>query len=210
MQNRRLLLRLLRAHLAGEGRWRESHPDNIRFLESLTARGADADAWLALRPRRYPCAGAAGERVHLWLERDPLHILQMGNYFDTCLSFDDFNAFSTVANACELNKRVVYARDGAGHIVGRKLIGISEAGALVGFRTYTSLTGKAENAILRAAFHHYAAAFASDCGLALADTGTVPMLFAEAWYDDGTAAWGEEGTPPACSGIIRYDAARRQ
>ena len=198
-QNRRLLLRLLRAHLAGETRWREEHPDNIRFLESLTARGADADAWLAARPRRYPCAGAAGGRVHLWLERDPLHVLQMGNYFDTCLSFDAFNAFSTVANACELNKRVVYARDGAGHVVGRKLIGISEAGALVGFRTYTALAGKEENDALRAVFRHYAAAFASDCGLALADAGTVPTLFAEAWYDDGTAAWNEEGAPPGPS-----------
>ena len=106
-QNRRLLLRLLRAHLAGETRWRDDHPDNVRFLAALAARSVDTAAWLAARPRRYPCAGAAGGRVHLWLERDPLHVLQMGNYFDTCLSFDDFNAFSTVANASELNKRVV-------------------------------------------------------------------------------------------------------
>ncbi len=202
-QNRRLLLRLLRAHLAGEPRWRESHPDNVRFLDSLTAQGADVGVWLSARPRRYPCAGAAGGRVRLWLERDPLHVLQMGNYFDTCLSFDDFNAFSTVANACELNKRVIYARDGAGHVVGRKLIGVSGDGALVGFRTYTSLTGKAENASLQAVIRHYAAAFAADCGLPLADTGTVPTLFAEAWYDDGTAAWDGEGTPPARSGILK-------
>lgn len=40
-------------------------------------------------------------------------------------------------------------------------------------------------------FRHYAAAFAAACGLALADAGTVPTLFAEAWYDDGTTAWDE-------------------
>ena len=53
------------------------------------------------------------------LERDPLSILQLGNYFDTCLSFGAFNAFSTVANACELNKRVVYAVDDRGFVLVR-------------------------------------------------------------------------------------------
>ena len=86
--------------------------------------------------------------------------------------------------------------------------GFPRPGALVGFRTYTSLTGKAENAALQAVIRHYAAAFAADCGLPLADAGLVPTLFAEAWYDDGTAAWAEEGTPPARSGILRHDAAR--
>jgi hypothetical protein len=130
------------------------------------------------------------------LERDPLKVLQMGNYFDTCLSFGQFNAFSTVANACELNKRVIYAYDGVGRVVGRKLIGIDKEGKLVGFYTYSTL-GEKEGAVeLRAIFNRYCAGFAARCGLELADVGTVPRLFAEKWYDDGTVAWDSTEPPP--------------
>lgn len=197
-QNRRLLQRLLRAHLSGDRGWRERHPANAAFLAALAGRGVDAAAWLAAHPRRYPYSGSpegspkrAGW-VRLHLERDPVRILQMGNYFGTCLSFGGFNAFSTVTNACELNKRVAYATDAAGRIVGRKLIGINEAGDLVGFHTYASLPDEAGNAALRAIFRHYLGDFAARCGLRLADSGRVPTLFAEHWYDDGTVAWDAE------------------
>jgi hypothetical protein len=113
----------------------------------------------------------------------------MGNYFDTCLSFGGINSFSTVANACELNKRVIYARDGLGRIIGRKLIGISVEGKLVGFHTYTSLSDEKANEKLRTIFFRYAKDFASRCRLELAAAGSVPTLFAESWYDDGIAAW---------------------
>jgi hypothetical protein len=194
-ENRRLLLKLLRAHLAGDRHWREQHPANAAFLQARAAEGLDVSAWLASHPRRYPCPGAAGGRVHLRLEGDPLRILQMGNYFDTCLSFGGCNSFSTVANACELNKRVVYATDGAGHVVGRKLIAINAEGALVGFQTYTSLPEDSSNQALRAVFRHYLHGFAERCRLALADSGRVPTLFAQDWYDDGTVAWDDEETP---------------
>ncbi|MDQ2686720.1 MAG: hypothetical protein M3Y28_02520 [Armatimonadota bacterium] len=201
VQNRRLLRRLLRAHLAGERDWREQHPANRAFLERARARGTNTDAWLSEYRRRYRCESAPGKTVHLHLERDPLHILQMGNYFDTCLSFGGFNAFSTVANACELNKRVVYARDGFGRIVGRKLIGINTEGELVGFHTYAALTDETGSRAVRAIMRRYVARFAADCGLTLSETGTVPTLLAEAWYDDGLAAWNEDDSerPPKTS-----------
>ena len=194
--NRRLLLRLLRAHLSGEHGWREQHPANIAFLRDLAARGCDAAAWLGMMPRAYRCAGVAGGRVRLRLERDPLRILQMGNLMDTCLSFGGINSFSTVANAGELNKRVIYATDMSGRIVGRKLIAISQEWKLVGFHTYSSLGDTAGNTALRAVFRRYAASFAERCGLEPADQGTVARLFAEAWYDDGVVPWIEdvEGT----------------
>jgi hypothetical protein len=188
-RNRRLLRRLLRARLAGEERWVEEQPANLAFLTEIAARGVDTDAWLAIHPRVYPCPGASGRRVLLHLERDPLRILQMGNYFDTCLSFGGFNSFATVANACELNKRVVYATDGAGRVVGRKLIGITTEGALVGFHTYSALSDEQANTALRDVFRHYLHRFAERCRLPLADAGDVPRLFAEAWYDDGVVAW---------------------
>ena len=189
-QNRRLLSRLLRAHLNGDAaNDLAAHPANAAFLRALTDRGADARAWRSRFPRRYPCPHVPGGAAHLWAETDPLPILQMGNYFHTCLSATGFNAFSTVANAADANKRVVYARDGQGRIIGRKLIGITEAGALVGFHTYTNLPDEAGNGALHALFRRYVAAFAARCRLPLADNGTVPTLLAEAWYDDGVVPW---------------------
>jgi hypothetical protein len=195
--NRRLLRRLLRARLSGETQWREEHPANALLLRALTYRGVDVKSWQSARPRAYRCELAAGGRVRLHLERDPLHILQMGNYFDTCLSFGGCNSFSTVANACELNKRVVYATDGSGRVVGRKLIGINFRGELVGFYTYTSLKDEKANQALRAIFHHYLQNFAESCRLPLANSGAVPTLLAEEWYDDGVVSWQESETAEA-------------
>ena len=197
-QNRKLLLHLLRAHLSGDLGWRERHPANQEFLASLTAHGVDTAVWLSEFPRRYSCAGVTGGRVHLRLEQDPLHVLQMGNHFGTCLSFGDVNSFSTVANACELNKRVLYARDSGGHVVGRKLLGITAEGEMVGFHTYCSLTDETCNQALQEVFRHYCTLFADRCRLPMADTGTVPTLFAEAWYDDYAVAWaaGDTDVPP--------------
>lgn len=190
--NRRLLLRLLRAYAAGDHRWPESHPANVSYLAGLREQGVDVSVWLGDHRRAYRCGGVAGGRVRLRVERDPLRILQMGNLFGTCLSYNDINAFSTVANACELNKRVIYAYDGHGRVVGRKLIGIERTGRLVGFRTYTSLDDKESNAQLRSVVRGYARRFAAACRLELADEGEVPTLFASRWYDDGTVAWDDD------------------
>jgi hypothetical protein len=190
--NRRLLRRLLRAHFTGEAGWREQHPANAAFLAKLAAQGADVGAWLSAMPRAYRCTGVNGGWVRLRLERDPVRILQMGNFFDTCLSFGGINSFSTIANACELNKRVIYATDGAGRVVGRKLIAISDDDKLVGFHTYSSLADEPARAALRGVFARYAAQFAKRCGLELADEGIVPKLFAEAWYDDGVTPWNDD------------------
>lgn len=191
--NRRALRRLLRAHLGQEKRWREEHPANVLFLRNVAHRHqVDTTAWLGEYAKRFRFARATGGRVRLHLETQPLRILQMGNYFDTCLSFGGINSFSTVANACELNKRVIYASDDAGRIVGRKLIGLNSDGKLIGFRTYTSLKNVEENQSLRAIFRRYCADFAARCNLDLSDEGTIPTLFVQEWYDDGVVAWNDE------------------
>jgi hypothetical protein len=187
--NRRLLLRLLRGYLGGERRWPEQHPANVDYLQKLEARGVDVQMWLQAYPKVYSCRGVVGGRVHIQLERDPLSILQMGNHFGTCLRSGGINAFSTVANACELNKRVIYARDSKGNIIGRKLIGISTGGKLVGFHTYTTLEQDTGGNELRVLFNQYGAEFAERCGLTLADEGNVARLFAQEWYDDGVIPW---------------------
>lgn len=206
-ENRKLLWRLLRAHMSGDRQWRERHPANAVFLRQLAARGVDVRAWLAAQPRVYACASAGGGRVRLYAEREPLRILQMGNYFGTCLSSDGVNAFSAVANACELNKRVLYATEGAegpgssARVDGRQLIAISAEGKLVGFRVYTGLTDRRGDEALRKLFRRYVAAFAARCGLELADDGTVPTLFAESWYDDGIVPWAQELSARVSKGV---------
>lgn len=199
MENRHLLKRLLRACATGDCRWREQHPENVRFLQSLAERGVDPEAWQRAHPRRYRCPELAGGVVRLRFEQDPLHILQMGNYFDTCLSFDGCNNYSTVANACELNKRVLYARDTSGRVIARKLIGINAEGRLIGYSTYSTLSGESGEAV-RLLVRHYVGEFAQRCGLQLADEGTVPRLFAERWYDDGLREWDSGGEPVARKG----------
>jgi hypothetical protein len=185
--NRKLLKRLLRNHFRGVEGWRERHAANSAFLKRLEAHNVDARRWLARNPRVFHMRMLG--RIRVYMEDRPLRILQMGNYFDTCLSAEEFNAFSTVANACDLNKRVIYAENASGRIVGRKLIAINGDWEMVGFRTYSSLTGKAENQRLRSLFRRYCRELARTCGLALADSGTVVKLMAEEWYDDGIVPW---------------------
>jgi len=187
--NRRLLRRLLRAYIDGNPNWPQQHPVNLEYLQKLGGQGIAVEVWQSRFPWRFPCTSAAGKLVRLHLEQDPLRILQMGNHFGTCLSRGDINAFSAVTNAVELNKRVVYALDAAGTVVGRQLIGINEEGHLVGFHVYTSLSNEEGNKELRGHFRRYIERFAARCGLALANQGTVPKLFARDWYDDGTVDW---------------------
>ncbi len=198
-RNKRLLRSLLRAYVGGDHDWPQTQPANMRFLEGLQTRGVDVAAWLGRHPRRYACKGAYGGYVRLSLERDPLHVLQMGNYFDTCLSFGGINAFSTVANATELNKRVIYARDGKGRVVGRKLIAINDKGGLVGFRTYTSLDWDNGGKQLNDIFRRYATTLAELCHLEMQNEGTIPTLLARHWYDDGIVNWNEDSEPATAS-----------
>lgn len=190
--NKKLLRNLLRAQLSGDKEWRDRHPANQKFLATMRSKGVEIDVWTSEFPRELACPDIPGEKLCLSMELDPLQILQMGNYVGTCLSVGGANSFSTVANACEWNKRVIYARDGAGRVVGRKLIGVTEDWTLVGFHGYARMEDDQGSAALRVAMEDYAREFAHACGLALANEGTIPMLFAENWYD-GVVAWGAAG-----------------
>jgi hypothetical protein len=131
--NRRLLKQLLRAEARGTPNSFRAHPSNVRFLEAMEEKGIDTTAWcrsrtLALEVR--------GERIEAYTEDQPLRIFQMGNIFGTCLSAGAVNAFSCVANAVEINKRVLYVRDAKDRILARKLIVLFPNGQLAGYRSY--------------------------------------------------------------------------
>jgi hypothetical protein len=183
-RNRGLLTRLLRHAAAAPGRpIAATLPSGQAWIARAAAR-MRVDVWLA--PRRHT-RELADQRLTIALEDDPLEVLRMGIPFDTCLSLaDGFNAESTVLNAVDPNKRVLYVRDARGAIVARKLLAVSSEFTLLGYRLYQvrgDLTG------LPDAVHEFCRELAADCGLALADAGAPAEVHPGFWYDDGTAPW---------------------
>ena len=133
--NKRVLRRLLREAARGDQTWIRTLDPNRGFLARLVTLGVDPDAWLAGRQR---LVEAGGSPLTVYAATDPLEALQMGSLFGTCLSADRFNAHAAVAAAVEVNKRVLYVRDGAGRILGRQLVAILPSCEIVGFTCYGS------------------------------------------------------------------------
>jgi len=128
----------------------------------------------------------------LSLEDDPLEVLRMGIPFDTCLSLESgCNAASTVMNAIDANKRVVYVRNADRKIVARKLIAITKELGLVGYNTYVAVSGPEERAI-RTAIEAMCRAIADEIGAALLRDGAPEQLHKGFWYDDGTVGWTDD------------------
>lgn len=201
-RNRPLLLRLLRARARGEHDFRANLPGNRQFIADLTAQGKNAEVWLAENRQTFRLAQ---QQIQVYMETDPFHVLQMGNYFDTCLAATGFNAFSTVTNACDFNKRVIFARDENGKVIGRKLIAITKKWQLVGFRNYAGLESTKLNTALHRIFNQYCRDLAARCNMELSDDTNdcceVAHLVTTEWYDDGAVDWSdpqpENSSPPA-------------
>ena len=171
---------LLRARL-GPPPWDlREHPANRAFARRVAVAGLRLEPWrdgigAQVRPAQ------DGQALVLQLESDPLEVLQMGAYFETCLSPGDVNYFSTVSNAADLNKRVLYARDLAGRVVGRCLLALHPQQGLVCFRAYAHEA--------RLGFDLLAAEFARDLARAIGTrpvaSAPVKVLASAEWYDDG-------------------------
>ncbi|MBP1637041.1 MAG: hypothetical protein H6Q10_3615 [Acidobacteria bacterium] len=120
--NRRILARLLRRAAEGDRSWMRDLEPNRRFLASLEAAGTRPHEWLADRSLVLSTARGA---LTAYVATDPLEVLQMGSLFGTCLSAGKFNAHAAVAAAVELNKRVLYVKDAAGRVLGRRLLALT-------------------------------------------------------------------------------------
>ncbi len=160
-ENRELLGTVLRAAAAGTDMAR-AFPPTRAWIDEVSGK-LDVEAWLA--PRAHDVA--LGGQVHrLTAEDDPVEVLRMGIPFDTCLALEGgCNAASTVLNAADANKRVIYLRDPEGAIVARKLVAVSEAGALVGYHLYVA-KGEHKDAIA-SAFRRFCAELAAAARLPL-------------------------------------------
>lgn len=129
---------------------------------------------------------AKGRRIFIYVEDDPLKLFNMGGYFKTCLSPGNFNYFSVFTNIADINKKVIYAKNQKGKIVGRVLIGLNDAGGVQIFHRY------AHNSDDNFAAHvlHFIEQFALQIGSVLVEVGDVPSLLTPNWYDDGSIAVG--------------------
>lgn len=200
--NKRLLKRLLIAHVTGDRFWRHNLPANQNFLTRFQTKGMNVTAWLKSHSQRYAIEGLG--IVRLKLEEDPMHILEMGNHFDTCLSFGGCYSYSTVANACDLNKRVIYAYDKKGRVIARQLIAVSDAYKLVGFSVYNNLNDAATANKLHAAFVKFVRQFAASVGIELANDGIVEGLTTQNWYHDGAIDWeSPDKVSPAAARVVK-------
>jgi hypothetical protein len=187
--NRDLLGRLLREAAAAPGRdVKGSFLKNREWITKVQGRLGIA-SWLA--PRRQEL-DVEGTRYEIALEEDPLEVLRMGIPFATCLALDNgCNAASTVLNAIDANKRVLYVRGRDGKVVARKLIAITKDLRLVGYNLYVATRGPGERAI-RSAVDAMCRGIADELGAPLASTGEPEKIHDGFWYDDGTVPWGED------------------
>ncbi len=164
---------------AGEPPWDlRGHAANRRFLREAAAHGVRVDPWVDRAPVRVVDVGHRGT-LRATIERDPLQLLHMGRWFDTCLAPSEPNYFSVFANIADVNKQVVYARDGRGRVVGRVLVALTRSFGLLSFHPY------AHDARVRSLLEEYVIALAETLDVPVVARGEVESLVARSWYDDG-------------------------
>ncbi|EKK01077.1 hypothetical protein RBSH_03595 [Rhodopirellula baltica SH28] len=158
----------------------DEEPRNLVFRQRMEATGVRMEPWLSDQVRQ-SATTADGLPYQLAFTRDVIDFLLMGFHFDTCLSPDSFNFFSTVANAVDLNKRVVYAKTDTGKVIGRCLFALNDSGEVLTYYRYSHnpRDGFAE------AVDQFAEQLASQMQTSIATGGKVSKLVAKDWYDDG-------------------------
>ncbi len=192
--HRKLAYRLFRLR-CGPPPWDlRDAPQNRRFVASLPH--LDWSPWIdGAGTLAEPAQD--GRTLHLTLEDDPLEVFRMGAHFQTCLSPGAMNYFSVFANAADINKRVLYARDGAGKVVGRCLLALTAKGEMLVFEAYCHDGDLGFEKICAG----FADQLARRMGTVRVPRGTVPALVASRWYDDGPLDFSrsypalEEGSP---------------
>lgn len=120
-------------------------------------------------------------KIALEVETDPIKVLFMGEYgFASCLSIRGANVWSAVSNAIDIDKAIVWAKEGEGNIVGRRLIALAPEG-LVSFRTYANRHGLALDPL----FDKFLDEYAAHLGVKQAHGVKIGPLLSDKWYDDG-------------------------
>ena len=172
--------RLLFETLSRTTRNFDDEPANLAFRDQMEQAGIRMEPWLSDQVK-HTATTADGSSYGLAFTRDVVDFLLMGFHFGTCLSPDSCNFFSTVANAVDLNKRVVYGKTEDGRIIGRCLLVLSDTGKILSYHRYSHDAKDGFTAAVDA----FAKQLAVEMRTTLASTGNVTKLVANRWYDDG-------------------------
>ena len=117
------------------------------------------------------------------IERDPLEVLRLGTYVGSCLGNGGAFVDSAAAVVLDVNKLVVYARNGRGAVIARQLVAFSEDDTLVCFHVYPLASGSA----VKAAFAEFDRLLAAALGIPIQGDGEyeIANLVSHDWWDDG-------------------------
>lgn len=188
-QSAYFLRELSRAWRAHGGDYRSHLEANRGWLGNAARRGIDVARWLA--PAAFE-GSAGGLPVRIEVSRDPFRIFLMGNYFGTCLSLDECNKNSVLANAHDANKNVIFAFGPRGEVLARKLVGINAANELVGYRTYVGAGAsicEKRRELISSAIAAFCGKWARELRVPLGHSGQPGNVAGLFWYDDGVEAW---------------------
>jgi hypothetical protein len=160
-----------------------AEPRNAAFLESLRRKGINVAPWLEESLAQTAVTGR-GEPYRLSFARQIDDVLLMGLHFGTCLAPDGMNFFSTIANAVDINKKVLYGKTEAGRVIGRCLFALTDSGTLLTYHRYAhdpkdGFEGQVDL---------FAKRLAQAMNTVVASSGPVSTLVAGKWYDDGAVS----------------------
>ncbi|QDV07570.1 hypothetical protein Poly30_30960 [Planctomycetes bacterium Poly30] len=156
-------------------------PANRAWRDEAEARGLRLERWFSAGEFQLGQDVPETTALRFAVEGDPLEIMKMGLWFDTCLSPGNVNFFSTTANAADANKQLLVGRDANGTAQARCLLAITDSWHLMGFHLYAHTKGS----VLTASVRGLVLELARSIGIPPAPTGRVRTLVAPAWYDDG-------------------------
>lgn len=157
-------------------------PANQAWLRKMQAKGLNLQPWLAgLELSSELQLHKKTLKIQMRFAETIFEVFRMGDHFQTCLSRDSFNFFSVVANAADINKRVLYFFGEDGHVLGRCLLAISDQGQLLRFYIYSHLP----NYALQPCLQVFVAELMQQMGIQLSSIGSIAKLVAARWYDDG-------------------------
>ncbi len=155
--------------------------ENRQFIEKMGALAIEVTPWIdGFEMKRTTARGV----LHMRFADDPLDVFRMGGHFQTCLSPGNMNFFSVFANAADINKRVLYAYDDDGKVVGRQLLCLSDSGEIVAYHSYS------HNSEWSFAQHgqEFIRALCEKMNARLSVRGSISTLVSSEWYDDGAVA----------------------
>ena len=158
----------------------KDHPANRRFIEKLAASGLAMEAWhpsdLALEGKT-----AKGVAYRVGFATEVLDYLQMGALFGTCLSPSEGNFYSTISNAVDINKQVLYGKTEDGQVVGRCLFALNQQGRILTYHRYHRDPEDGFELLV----DRFADQLADRMRTRRASRGKVSRLVSSRWYDDG-------------------------